>query len=168
MRRNILRAAAMAGVAACLPAVTVFPAAADDVTAGDLRIGRPWTRAVGERAPTAAGYMAIRNTGSTPDRLLGAESPRATRIELHEMSVTDGVMRMRPLPDGIALPSGDEIRLAPGGLHLMIIGPQGGFVQGTTIPATLIFARAGRVQVELAVQAPGARDAGTADKHSGH
>jgi len=76
-------------------------------------------------------------------------------------------MRMRPLAGGIPLPPGQEVRLAPGGLHLMLIGPQGAFVQGSMIPLTLVFERAGRVQVELAVQGAGARDAG-AGRHSGH
>ena len=94
-----------------------------------------------------------------------AETPRATRVELHEMSITDGIMRMRPIAGGIALPAGGEVRLAPGGLHLMLIGPKGGFEQGVRVPTTLVFERAGRITVELAVEAPGARGTGP---HQGH
>jgi len=167
MRRTLLRTAAMAGLALCFQAVTAGSLSAHDYTAGDLRIGHPWTRATGERSPTAAGYLTIRNTGTTPDRLVAVETPRASRAEIHEMTMTDGVMRMRAMAGGIPLPPGQEVRLAPGGLHLMLIGPQGAFVQGSMVPVTLVFERAGRVQVELAVQGAGARDAG-AGQHSGH
>jgi copper(I)-binding protein len=162
MRRNFLRAVLAAGVAfVSLPS----PLAAHEFRAGDLLIDHPWTRAVGERAPTAAGYLVIRNAGTVSDRLTAAETPRASRVELHEMSVTDGIMRMRPITSGIALPPGTEVRLAPGGQHLMLIAPQGGFEQGARVPVTLVFERAGRVDVELAVEAAGARGAGP---HQGH
>ncbi len=164
MRRIFLRATLVVGVSLAASAVSFTPAAAHDFRAGDLHIGHPWTRAVAARAPTAAGYMTIRNAGSAPDRLIGAETPQAGRVELHEMSMTDGIMRMRPVPGGIALPPGQEVRLAPGGLHLMLIGPQGGFAQGARVPLTLVFERAGRVEVELAVEAAGARGSG----HDGH
>ena len=165
-RRTLLRTAAMAGLALSFHGFSALPAAAHDYTLGDLRIDHPWTRATGERSPTAAGYLTIRNMGATPDRLVSAETPRAGRVEIHEMTMTDGVMRMRPIPDGgIVIPAGEEVRLAPGGLHLMIMGPQGAFTQGSRIPLTLVFERAGRIQVELAVEAAGARGSG---QHSGH
>ena len=164
MRRTFLRAALMTGAAFVSLPFLGAPLAAHDFRAGDLAIGHPWTRAVAARAPTAAGYMTIRNAGSAPDRLLGAETPQAGRVELHEMSMTDGIMRMRPVPGGIALPPGQEVRLAPGGLHLMLIGPQGEFAQGARVPLALAFERAGRVEVELAVEAAGARGSG----HDGH
>jgi periplasmic copper chaperone A len=146
-------------------AVSGVPLAAQETRLGDLVIQQPWTRAVGERAQAAAGYLVIRNAGSAPDRLIAAATPRARVVELHEMAMTDGVMRMRPIAGGIALPPGREVRLAPGGLHLMLIGPQGGFVQGTRVPVTLTFERAGQVTVELSVEAAGARAPGA---HHGH
>lgn len=164
MRRMILRAALMAGAALALSPLHTTPLAAHGYQAGDLSIGHPWTRAVGAHAPAAAGYLVIRNTGTVPDRLVAAETPRARRIELHEMTMTDGIMRMRPIAGGILIPPGQEVTLAPGGLHLMIIGPDGSFRQGERIPATLMFERAGRVEVEFAVEAAGARGSG----HDGH
>lgn len=161
MRRIFMRTVLATGVAfVSLPS----PLASHEFRAGDLLIDHPWTRAVGERAPTAAGYLVIRNTGATADRLLAAETPRASRVEMHEMSVTDGIMRMRPITVGIALPPGAEVRLAPGGQHLMLIAPQGGFAQGSRVPVTLVFERAGRVDVELGVEAAGARGS----SHDGH
>jgi copper(I)-binding protein len=99
-----------------------------------------------------------------PDRLVAAETPRVRSVELHEMTMTDGIMRMRPIAGGIAIPAGQEVRLAPGGAHLMLVGPQGGFAQGARIPLTLVFERAGRIEVALAVEAAGAR----ASSHDGH
>ncbi|WP_236571433.1 copper chaperone PCu(A)C [Rhodovarius lipocyclicus] len=140
------------------------PGQAHDFQAGEVAIGHPWTRAVGASAPTAAGYMVLRNEGAVPDRLMAASSPMARAIEMHHMSMTDGIMRMRPLPDGIVLPTGQSVRLEPGGLHLMLVGPIGGLAQGTRVPVTLRFERAGEVTVELAVEAAGSR----ASAHQGH
>lgn len=153
MRRSLLRAAA---AAALLPAL---PAAAHDYRAGDIAIGHPWTRAIGAAAPTAAGYMSLRNAGTVPDRLVAASSPRARSVEIHEMTMTDGVMRMRPLAGGIAIPPGGTAWLRPGGTHLMLIGPAGPFAQDERVPVTLRFERAGEVTVDLEVAAAGARDA---------
>lgn len=164
MRRSILRAVLATGATILASTLPRVAAEAHDVRAGDLFIDHPWTRAVGASAPTAAGYMTIRNDGSAADRLVAAQTPRARAVELHEMSMTGGIMRMRPVTGGIAIPPGQEVRLGPGGQHLMLIGPQGGFAQGARIPVTLVFERAGRVEVELAVEAAGARGAG----HDGH
>jgi copper(I)-binding protein len=140
------------------------PVRAHDFRAGDLQIEHPWSRAVGPRAPTAAGYLIVRNSGATPDRLVAAETPMARLVEIHETSMSDNIMRMRPVADGIVVPAGGTVRLAPNGLHLMLVGPQAGFVQGARVPLVLVFERAGRVAVELAVEAPGAR----AGEHGGH
>ena len=165
MRRTLLRAVLMTSATFVSLPFLGAPVVAHDFRAGDLAIDHPWTRAVGAAAPTAAGYMVIRNTGAAPDRLVSAETPRAARVEMHAMSVTDGIMRMRPIDGGIALPPGGEVRFAPGSLHLMLIGPQGGFEQGARVPVTLVFERAGRITVELAVDAAGARGTGP---HQGH
>ncbi len=138
-------------------------AAAHEFRVGAITIDHPWSRAIPPRAPTAAGYLVIRNAGPREDKLIGAQSPMANTAEFHEMSVIDNVMRMRPIEGGIAIPPGGEIRLAPNGRHLMLIGPKEGFVQGARVPLTLVFERAGRVDVELAVQSMGARDTGHAE-----
>ena len=87
-----------------------------------------------------------------PDRLLGGFSPLVSRIEVHEMSMAGGIMRMRPLPQGLLLAPGATVRLEPGGYHLMLIGPRRAFRVGEHIPATLRFERAGEVRVEFDVQ----------------
>jgi len=139
-------------------------AVAHEFKVGELRIEHPWSRAVATKAATAAGYMAIHNIGKEPDRLIGASTPRARTVEIHEMTMVDNVMRMRPVAGGIQIRPGESVRIAPNGLHLMIVGPDEGFVQGARVPMTLEFERAGKVEVELAVESARAR----ATDHAGH
>lgn len=162
MRRLLLRAGLVAG--ACLVLTPFTRSQAHDYRAGEIAIAHLWTRAVGVSAPTAAGYLVLRNQGSVPDRLIAAASPMARAVELHSMTMTDNVMRMRPIPDGVALPLGQDVRFEPGGLHIMLVGPTGGFTQGMRVPLTLRFEHAGEVTVELSVEAAGAR----AGAHQGH
>jgi copper(I)-binding protein len=136
---------------------------AQEVSAGALRISGPWSRAM-RAGGTGAGFMTIRNTGATPDRLVGGRSPVATAVELHT-HVRDGdVMRMRPVT-AIDLPAGQEVLLAPGGLHLMLIGLNAALQQGTRVPVTLVFERAGEVEVQLSVESAGARGPAQGHRH---
>ena len=151
----------LAFVAIALIAAAPFAASAHSYTLGALQIGHPWSRPNPPGAPTAAGYLTITNTGKTPDRLLGGSSPVATKIEVHEMSMTGGIMRMRPVAGGLVLPAGQTVKLEPGGFHLMIIGPNHAFKVGDHIPATLRFEHAGEIRVEFYVEA-----APAADSHS--
>jgi copper(I)-binding protein len=149
LRRSLL--------AACAAALGL-PAAAQDATAGDMRIALPWTRAAGANA-NGAGFMALHNAGTQPDRLLSAASPAARVVELHTHIREGDVMRMRPVQD-IPVPAGATVELRPGGLHIMLVGLAAPLRQGERVPLTLRFERAGEVQVELVVQAAGARSAG--------
>lgn len=143
---------AVLGAVLVLPAL---PARAQDITAGPLRISAPWTRAM-RAGGTGAGFMTIRNTGSAPDRLVAARSPAAGVMELHTHIRDGDVMRMRAVT-AIDLPAGQEVRLAPGGLHLMLIGLVQALEPGARVPVTLVFERAGEVTIQLAVEAAGAR-----------
>jgi len=135
---------------------------AHDYTIGDLRIDHPWARAAAANT-NGAGFMTIRNTGTQPDRLVAASSPVARTVELHTHIREGEVMRMRPVAD-IPIPAGQTVRLRPGGLHVMLIGLKEPLRQGTEVPLTLRFERAGEVQVMLAIEAAGARG----EMHRGH
>lgn len=136
-------------------AAAATPALAHDYTHGDLRIGHPWSRAASANT-NGAGFMTIRNTGAQSDRLVSASTPIARTVELHT-HIRDGeVMRMRPVND-IPVPAGQTVRLRPGGLHVMLIGLTEPLRQGSEVPLTLRFERAGEVQVMLAIEAAGAR-----------
>jgi copper(I)-binding protein len=143
------------GLAAAL-LLTSLPAGAHAYDLGRLHIGQPWARPTPNAAPTAAGYLTVTNHGTTADRLLGGTSTAVGAIEPHSMSMNGGIMRMRRLPDGFEIAPGSTLTLAPGGDHLMLVGPKRPFKLGDHIPATLRFAHAGQVKVDFVVQADAA------------
>jgi copper(I)-binding protein len=102
-------------------------------------------------APTAAGYAVITNASRQDDRLLGADSPAAASVEIHTMSMAGGIMRMRPVAEGLPIGSGRTVRLAEGGYHLMFISPKRPLTSGQNVAATLRFERAGPVAVTFKV-----------------
>ncbi len=119
---------------------------------GALRIGHPWAKPTPNTAPNGEGFLTVTNTGRTPDRLLGASSPRFRAITPHSMSMSGGVMRMRDLPNGFVIAPGATLTLAPGGDHLMLEGPKAPLKVGDHVPATLRFERAGTLKVYFKVQ----------------
>ena len=106
-------------------------------------------------AAVAGGYLTIANSAGEADSLIGVASPRAGRVEIHEMRM-DGAMMMMRRVDAIAVPARGETRLAPGGYHLMIFDMPAPFVVGERVPVTLTFAHAGAILVEMDVRALGA------------
>lgn len=144
-------------------ALLAAPATARDVRAGALRLSGAWTRPTPPGAPAGAGYLTVTNAGTRPDRLIGGSSPAVDRIELHEMTMRAGVMRMRPLANGLALEPGRLVELAPGGYHLMLIGPKRSLTAGATVPVTLRFERAGAVRVRFDVRATPPASGGSGD-----
>jgi copper(I)-binding protein len=137
-------------------AFLAVPALAHDYTAGALKIRHPWARATPKGAPVGGGYLSITNTGSEPDRLIGGSSPIGKKLEIHQMSMDHGVMKMRPVGDALVIPPGKTVTLSPGGLHIMFVDLNQPLKQGDKIPATLEFAKAGKVQVEFSVEGMGA------------
>jgi len=147
-KRPILAAAAL------LTAAT--PALPDEVGLGALVLADAWVRATPPAAEVAGGYLTITNTGDTPARLVGGEADFAARVEIHEMTMADGVMRMRELADGLVVPAGERVALEPGGYHVMFMDLAEPLVEGETVTATLRFAEAGRVVLGFAVAPIGA------------
>lgn len=138
-----------------------------DYKAGSLVIDHPWSRAVPEGGQVAGGYMVIRNEGEEADRLIAVRSDIAGRVEIHEMKVDDkGVMTMRPLADGVEVPPGGEVALAPGGYHVMFMQLSERPTEGRKFPGVLVFEKAGEVPVEFAVKEMGGKPDGEA--HRGH
>jgi len=133
--------------------LTLFslPVAAHHYDAGDLHIGHPWSRETPPNAQTAAVYLSIDNHGKEVDRLLSAETPAAERVELHEHIHQDGLMKMQQVAE-VVIPAGEEVKFAPGGLHLMLFSPTKHYQDGEHFPLTLNFASAGKVEVEVQVQ----------------
>lgn len=142
-------------------------AGAETYKVGDISVAAPWSRATPGGAKVAGGYLKITNTGSAPERLVSATATAAGRVEIHEMSMVSGVMRMRPLNDGLTIKPGETVELKPGAFHMMFMDLKQPFKQGDAIKATLQFEKAGKLDVVFNVNAVGA-SAGGGDDHSGH
>lgn len=122
---------------------------AHEFKVGDLTIDHPWARATAASQANGAAYLVVDNDGE-PDRILGATSPAAARVELHTHIDDNGVMRMRQV-EAIDLPAG-ETSLAPGGLHIMLFELGAPLVEGESFPLILTLEQAGDVEVEVKVE----------------
>jgi len=142
-----------------LVALAITSASAHDYTVGSLKIDHPWARATPKGATVAGAYMKITNTGTTADRLVGGTTDAAQKFEIHEMSMEGGVMKMRELPNGLEIPAGATVELKPGAFHVMMTGVSKPFVKGERVKAALTFEKAGKVDVEFAVEAVGGNPA---------
>lgn len=149
-------------LAAC--ALTASAALAHDYKAGGLKIDHPWSRATPGGAKVAAGYLSVTNTGSEPDTLTGGSLVAASRVEIHSMSMEGGIMKMAPVAGGLAIKPGQTVTLGPEGLHLMFLGLKDPLRKGERVKGTLVFEKAGTVEVEFAVEAIAAKTPG-ADAH---
>lgn len=136
------------------------------VTLGNLDITGGFSRATLPNAPVGGGYITITNKGAKADRLVSAASPVAGVVQIHQMKMEGDLMKMNELPDGVEIPAGATVALAPGGLHIMFMKLNAPLVEGTKIPVTLTFEKAGSVDVELSVESPAAK--GPAEDHSMH
>jgi copper(I)-binding protein len=121
------------------------------VTVGDLEISGAFSRATLPNAPVGAGYLTITNTGGADDTLVSATSPVAGMTQIHQMKMEGDVMKMSEMGDGLVIPAGQSVVLAPGGLHIMFMDLNAPLVEGSKVALTLAFATAGTVEVELAV-----------------
>lgn len=124
---------------------------AHEQKAGSLTILHPWARATAGAQKNGAVYALVRNDGSSPDRIVGARTPEASRAEIHSSTVTDGIARMVPL-EGIDVPANGEALLMPGGVHIMLVGLKNKLYEATSFPMTLVFAKAGEVPIEVMVE----------------
>ena len=106
----------------------------------------------------------ITNGAKAADNLVGGTSPIAAKVEVHIMNMDGGVMRMRPLKDGLAIPAGQTVALKPGGLHVMFMSIKAPFKEGETVKATLTFEKAGTIDVEFKVDSAKPGD----DAHMNH
>ena len=127
-----------------------------DYQIGAIKVVDPWTRATPPNAQVAGGFMAITNTGATADRLIGGTTSIATRLEVHEMAMDGGVMKMRALNDGLSIAPGASVALKPGSYHIMLIGLKEPLKAGGSIKLTLQFEKAGKVDVDCKIEGMGA------------
>ncbi len=142
-----------------LPLANVW---AHDYQIAELHIEHPWARALPPNAKAGAAYLVIDNQGSHADRLVGASSPVADKVEMHTIVHQGEVMKMQKL-ELVDLPAQTKIAFAPGQNHLMLFGLKQPLVAGERFAVTLEFEQAGKVEVQVAVdnQSP-------AEDHSNH
>jgi copper(I)-binding protein len=150
MTRNFLPGAVLALLLSSLAV-----ASAHEYVLGALKVVHPWSRATPHGATTAVAYMKLINGGATAMRLTGATSAAVQRVEIHEMSMDGGVMRMRPV-QGLDIAPGATVELKPGGVHLMLIGLKRPIAQEDLIPVTLTFADGTALDIDVYVEAAGA------------
>jgi periplasmic copper chaperone A len=136
----------------CLLTGGISTAHASDYKIGSLEVSHTWARATPKGARVGAGYLTITNTSSAPDRLVGGSLAAADGFSVHEMTEVDGVSKMRPLADGLEIKPGQTVELKPGSYHLMFSDLKQPLAQGQHVKGTLVFAKAGTLDVEFDVQ----------------
>jgi copper(I)-binding protein len=148
---------ALAAAGLALAMLLVRGSFAHNYDKGELHIRHPWTRAMSQGENVVPAYLEIRNTGAHPDRLIGASSPVAERVEL--MLVQEGVLVRKQEVLGLELPPRARLVLQPKASHLLFIGVARPLAKGERVPLALRFERAGELHVELEVQGLDSRKA---------
>ena len=152
MRHLILAATILLSTAAAFAQTTV-------------NVDKPWSRAQ-MAGRNGAVYLTL--TGKDGgDRLTGASSPVATRVELHETLMDQGVMKMREVKE-LPVPAGATVALQPGGLHLMLMNLKQPLKEGETVSVTLVFEKAGAVTAQAVIAKAGAAAPDAGHGHHGH
>jgi len=127
----------------------------------EIVVTDPWARASSALSSAGAAYMTIQNTGTAADALIGASSPAATTVEVHETvemgspapdASGDGGMMGMPPVKRLEIPAGGTVQLMPGSYHLMLIGLKQDLKPGDTIEITLTFEKAGAFPVTATVR----------------
>ena len=131
-----------------------------------LEITAAWSRATPAAAPVGVGFLTLANKGGEAERLLGGSSEVAARVEVHEMNMDNGVMKMREVAGGLEVKPGETRELRPGGYHLMIMGLKRPLKEGERFKIELKFEKAGTREVEFAVQGIGAAAAPMQHRHN--
>ena len=147
-------------------------ASAQDVRHGSITISTPWARATPGGATVAGAYLEIKADPGAGDTLLGARSPAAGTVELHDHIHDNGVMRMRQI-ETMPIAGGASLALKPGGKHLMLMALKAPLKEADVIDITLRFEKAGEVTVKVRVapvgaQQPAAAQGGAKGQGAGH
>jgi periplasmic copper chaperone A len=146
--------------AACAPSADMgVPVVAQN----GIEIYQPWARSAVLKADMGEGmhgggavtgaFMLIKNTTDQDDMLLRATSDAAAEVQIHQTSMSGGVMSMAEV-FGIEIPAGGQAELKPGGYHIMLIGLKEELKAGETVTLQLVFQNAGEVVVEAEVRNP--------------
>lgn len=124
---------------------------AQDYVLKSLKIDQPFARATPPGAKAGGVFFTVENRGEIGDTLIRASSPIAGTVELHQMAVEGGVMKMRAIP-AVEVKPGGKLELKPGGYHLMLFDLRQPLKKGDKFPLTLTFAHAGTLDVSVVVE----------------
>lgn len=127
-------------------------ARAHDYTEGNIKIDHPWSRPTPPGVPMGVGYMAITNHGDSDITFTSATTPRAKSVSIHESTMKDGTMSMRPLKDGLTIPAGETVELKPHSYHLMLEKLKAPLKEGERVSLKVNFDGAETMEVELNVE----------------
>ncbi len=130
-----------------------------------ISVENAWSRATPPGVEIGVGYFTIKNEGDAPDRLVSVQTPIAEKTEIHQTTMTDGKMEMRPVPGGVAVPAKGTVVFGPAGYHLMLIGLKAPLEKGSTFTGSFTFEHAGTVEVTFSVAGLGAPVPDTPDQH---
>ncbi|WP_417521259.1 copper chaperone PCu(A)C [Marinobacter sp.] len=150
-----------------LPAF-ISGAVAHEYSHGSVEIDHPWSRPTPPGTPMGVGYLVIKNHSDADITLVGASTPRADRVSIHETLMKDGVMRMQSLKSGLTISAGEVVELKPHSYHLMLEKLVEPLKAGERIPLRLEFKGADAMDVELSVQSLDADMGQKEMDHSGH
>jgi copper(I)-binding protein len=110
--------------------------------ASTIVVDQPWARATPGGARTGAAYMKVVNNGPSADRLLGATTPVAEKVQFHEETEENGVSRMREVKS-VELDPEAKVAFKPGEMHIMLVGLKQPLKEGQRFALTLLFEKAG-------------------------
>ncbi|HRK24170.1 MAG TPA: copper chaperone PCu(A)C [Beijerinckiaceae bacterium] len=134
-------------------------------TTSSVLVNQPWARATPPGAKVAGGFMVLENRSGAADRLIAATADVSGVVEIHEMAMENGVMKMRALDQGLPLNAGARVELKPGSYHIMFIDLKKPLVAGETVRGELVFEKAGRMPVEYKVMPIGNSQPGGHNHH---
>ena len=155
-----MRLISLAAVLLCFVSGAAF---AHDYQVKSIAIDHPFARATPPGARAGGAFFVILNAGTTADKLVSAASPAAGAVELHQMAMDGGVMKMRAMPS-MEIPPGGKLELKPGGYHLMMLDLKQPLKAGDKVPLTLTFEKAGSFDIIIDVEAMGAMGGMTPNK----
>ena len=140
-------------------AVLLFVAGAASAQIASVEVSDAWARATPGQAEIGAVYLTLESP--IPDRLTGLSTPIASIAQLHTTTMQGGIMKMARLA-ALDLPAGQPVKLAPGAMHIMLIGLTDKLHPGQSFPLTLLFDKAGKQEVTVSVAQEGAMGPGKA------
>lgn len=136
-------------IAAFSPIWAEGKAVACTLEADGIKVMKPWAKP--NYGPNGAAYFTLKNTGDKPLTLLSATSPLSKRVELHEHSHENGVMKMRKVQAGLEIAPGKTLSFAPGGLHVMLFGMKQSLGEGADLPLVLKFNNGAEIKLNASV-----------------